>query len=95
VVLACLALVGSGSLATGCNNAGEGAITGAGLGALVGMGLGALTGSMGEGAAAGALIGGAGGAIIGDQNERNARAAGTVREHHHVHHGPVPPADDW
>lgn len=55
---------------SGCNNAGEGAMSGAALGALVGMGLGSLSGDMGKGAAAGALIGGAGGAILGDQNSR-------------------------
>jgi hypothetical protein len=54
----------------GCNNAGEGALTGAGLGALAGMGLGSLSGNMGKGAAAGAIIGGLGGLIIGDQNSR-------------------------
>lgn len=57
-------------LTSGCNNAGEGAVSGAALGALVGMGLGSLSGDMGKGAAAGALIGGAGGAILGDQNSR-------------------------
>ena len=62
-----------GMTAAGCNNAGEGAVSGAALGALVGMGLGSLSGDMGTGAAAGALIGGAGGAIIGDQNERRER----------------------
>ena len=54
----------------GCNNAGQGAVTGAGLGALAGMGLGSLSGNMGKGAAAGAIIGGLGGLIIGDQNSR-------------------------
>jgi len=58
---------------SGCNNAGEGALTGAGLGALAGMGIGAMSGNMGEGAAIGAIVGGVGGAIIGDQNERNDR----------------------
>lgn len=60
----------STSTLTGCNNAGEGALTGAGIGALAGMGLGSLGGKMGIGAAAGAIIGGVGGAIIGDQNAR-------------------------
>lgn len=59
--------------ATGCSNAGEGALSGAALGALAGMGLGSLTGSMGQGAAAGAIIGGVGGAVIGDQNSRQER----------------------
>jgi hypothetical protein len=66
--LAALALA-----ATGCNNAGEGALTGAGLGALAGLGIGSLTGSAGAGAAIGAIAGGVGGAVIGDQNERRDR----------------------
>jgi len=73
--LASLGLVASAALATGCNNAGEGAASGAALGALVGMGLGSLSGDMGKGAAAGALIGGAGGAVLGDQNQRRDRRA--------------------
>jgi hypothetical protein len=71
--VALLAIVlGSTAVApmSGCNNAGQGALTGAGVGALGGMGLGALGGHMGSGAAAGAIIGGIGGAIIGDQNSR-------------------------
>ena len=69
------------SLAGGCNNAGEGALSGATLGALAGMGIGSLSGDMGKGAAAGAIIGGVGGAVIGDQNQRR----GT-----HVNYG-----DEW
>lgn len=61
------------SVAGGCNNAGEGALSGATLGALAGMGLGSLSGDMGKGAAAGAIIGGVGGAVIGDQNNRSNR----------------------
>ena len=71
-----LAVLAGGSLALatvagGCNNAGEGALSGATLGALAGMGLGSLSGDMGKGAAAGAIIGGVGGAVLGDQNRRN------------------------
>lgn len=58
---------------TGCNNAGEGALSGAGLGALAGLGIGSLTGNAGTGAAIGAIAGGVGGAVLGDQNERNSR----------------------
>jgi hypothetical protein len=61
------------SAAGGCNNAGEGALSGAILGGMAGMGLGSLTGDMGKGAAAGAIIGGVGGAVIGDQNNRSGR----------------------
>jgi hypothetical protein len=68
-VVAGAALIATASL-SGCNNAGEGALTGAGIGALAGMGLGSLTGHMGSGAAAGAILGGVGGLIIGDQNAR-------------------------
>ncbi len=57
---------------TGCNNAGQGAVSGATLGALAGMGIGSLSGNMGKGAAAGAIIGGVGGLIIGDQNNRKS-----------------------
>lgn len=67
VVLALMAgMLGAG----GCNNAGEGALSGGMLGALAGMGLGSLSGNMGKGAAAGAIIGGIGGLLIGDQNDR-------------------------
>lgn len=68
--LAGLALVGA--TVSGCNNAGQGAVSGATLGALAGMGIGSLSGDMGKGAAAGAIIGGVGGAIIGDQNRRKS-----------------------
>lgn len=59
--------------AIGCNNAGEGALSGAALGALGGLAIGSLSGDAGKGAAAGAVIGGVGGAVIGDQNDRNRR----------------------
>lgn len=68
--LAGLALVGAS--VSGCNNAGQGALSGATLGALAGMGIGSLSGDMGKGAAAGAIIGGIGGAVIGDQNRRKS-----------------------
>jgi len=64
------AFVASG---TGCDNAGEGAVSGAALGALAGMGIGSLYGDMGKGAAIGAIAGGLGGLFVGDQNERRAR----------------------
>lgn len=58
---------------TGCDNAGEGALSGAALGALAGMGIGSLYGDMGKGAAIGAIAGGLGGLFVGDQNERRSR----------------------
>ena len=69
---AAIAASGAGLLliSTGCNNAGEGALTGAGPGALGGLAIGSVTGSAGAGAAIGAVAGGVGGAVIGDQNER-------------------------
>lgn len=67
--LAAAVLAASVSM-TGCNNAGEGALTGAGMGALGGMAIGSFGGHMGAGAAIGAVLGGIGGAIIGDQNAR-------------------------
>ena len=57
--------------ASGCNNAGEGALSGAALGALGGLAIGSVTGASGTGAAIGAVAGGLGGAIIGDQNARS------------------------
>jgi hypothetical protein len=68
---ATLALVAAATLNGGCNNAGEGALSGAALGALGGMGIGSLYGEMGKGAAMGGIIGGIGGLILGDQNARN------------------------
>jgi len=66
-----LALVLAMPVAAGCNNAGEGAVSGAGLGALGGLAIGSVFGSAGKGA----IIGAAGGALIGgvagDQNQRN------------------------
>lgn len=73
--LASAAVVGTAFMAgsTGCDNAGEGAMSGAALGALAGMGIGSLYGDMGKGAAIGAIAGGLGGLFVGDQNERRSR----------------------
>jgi hypothetical protein len=68
---ATLALIAAATLTGGCNNAGEGALSGAALGALGGMGIGSLYGDMGKGAAMGGIIGGIGGLILGDPNARN------------------------
>ncbi len=68
---AIIALVAAASLSGGCNNAGEGALSGAALGALGGLGIGSLYGDMGKGAAMGGIIGAIGGLILGDQNSRN------------------------
>ena len=61
---------------TGCNNAGQGAVSGGIAGALVGLGIGALSGNEGDGAAIGALSGAALGAVIGDQNRRADQRSG-------------------
>ncbi len=63
-------LAASAMLASGCDNAGEGALGGAAVGALGGLAIGSLTGNAGAGAAIGAVAGGATGAVIGDQNRR-------------------------
>lgn len=72
-VLAALA-VGAGALG-GCNNAGEGAISGTLIGAGAGAIIGSLTGSAGRGAIIGAAAGAIGGGVLGDQNARSARNA--------------------
>jgi hypothetical protein len=59
----------------GCENAGQGAVSGAGIGALSGLAIGSLSGNAGKGAAIGAVVGGVGGAVIGDQNRRNSEQA--------------------
>ncbi len=74
--LAAAALASASMMMGGCNNAGEGALSGAAIGALGGLAIGSLTGSAGKGAAIGAVGGAIGGAVIGDQNERNARSHG-------------------
>jgi outer membrane lipoprotein SlyB len=55
---------------TGCNSAGEGALSGGAIGALGGLAIGSLTGSAGAGAAIGAVSGAIVGGVIGDQNHR-------------------------
>lgn len=67
------ALIVAAAMSVGCNNAGEGALSGGAIGALAGLGIGSLTGSAGAGAAIGAISGAVGGAVIGDQNERKDR----------------------
>lgn len=69
VVLCAAAVVGLAGL-SGCNNAGEGALSGAGIGAAAGAILGSLSGNAGTGAAIGAVAGGVSGGVIGDQNQR-------------------------
>lgn len=70
-----VALAMGGMTLVGCDNAGQGAVSGATAGALGGLVIGSLTGSAGKGAAIGAVAGGVGGAVVGDQNARKDRRA--------------------
>lgn len=54
----------------GCENAGQGAISGGAVGALGGLAIGSLSGNAGAGAAIGAVSGAVAGGVIGDQNRR-------------------------
>ena len=69
------ALVTVMALSSGCENAGQGAVSGASIGALSGLAIGSMSGNAGRGAATGAIIGGVGGAAIGDQNRRRSEEA--------------------
>lgn len=67
-------------LMSGCDNAGQGAVSGASIGALSGLAIGSLSGNAGRGAAIGAVAGGAGGAVLGDQNRRSRENAQAARQ---------------
>lgn len=69
----------------GCDNAGQGAVSGAGIGALSGLAIGSLSGNAGKGAVIGAVAGGVGGAVLGDQNRRSNERA-------QQQHAAIPPA---
>ncbi|MFG0275843.1 MAG: hypothetical protein ACF8QF_12395 [Phycisphaerales bacterium] len=60
----------------GCNNAGQGAVSGGALGALAGVSIGSLSGTAGEGAIIGLVSGALAGGVIGDQNMRADLRAG-------------------
>lgn len=60
----------AGALAAGCENAGQGALSGGAVGALGGLAIGSLSGDAGKGAAIGAITGAVAGGVIGDQNRR-------------------------
>lgn len=57
-------------LSAGCENAGQGAMSGGAIGALGGLAIGSISGNAGEGAAIGAIGGAIAGGVIGDQNKR-------------------------
>lgn len=69
--LAAGAMIACVSLASvGCNNAGQGALTGGALGAGSGAIIGSMFGKAGKGALIGAAAGAVGGAVLGDQNQK-------------------------
>lgn len=67
---ACAAAIVAVASLAGCENAGQGALTGAAVGSLGGLAIGSLSGDAGKGAAIGAIGGAVAGGIIGDQNRR-------------------------
>lgn len=71
IITAAAAIAVCGGGVTGCNNAGEGALSGAALGAGAGAIIGSFTGCAGAGAAIGAATGALAGGVIGDQNQRH------------------------
>lgn len=66
-------------LACGCENAGQGAVSGGAIGALGGLAIGSFSGNAGAGAAIGAISGAVAGGIIGDQNQRAAQSQQNMR----------------
>lgn len=86
-----LALAAFMIIPCGCENAGQGALSGAGIGALSGLAIGSMTGSAGEGAAIGAIVGGVGGAVVGDQNRRRSDEASQQRAATRAAAAPPPP----
>jgi uncharacterized protein YcfJ len=66
-------------MTTGCENAGQGAVSGGAIGALGGLAIGSLTGSAGAGAAIGAVSGAIAGGVIGDQNHRAQESQQNMR----------------
>ncbi|MBX3378670.1 MAG: hypothetical protein KF805_01125 [Phycisphaeraceae bacterium] len=63
----------------GCDNAGQGAVSGAAIGALGGLAIGSLSGNAGAGAAIGAVSGAVVGGVIGDQNRRAQQSQQNMR----------------
>ncbi|MCC6677422.1 MAG: hypothetical protein IT436_09780 [Phycisphaerales bacterium] len=74
-----LLLAGAVTLGTGCENAGQGAISGGAVGALGGLAIGSLSGNAGAGAAIGAISGAVAGGVIGDQNRRAEQSQQEMR----------------
>lgn len=80
-------------LMSGCENAGQGALSGASVGALSGLAIGSLSGNAGQGAVIGAVAGGVGGAVLGDQNRRNRQNTQAARQPVPVAPPPSPVAE--
>jgi len=77
--LACCVVTTFSLSAAGCNNAGQGAVSGAAIGALGGLAIGSLSGNAGAGAAIGAVSGAVVGGVIGDQNRRAQQSQQNMR----------------
>jgi len=72
--LCCAVAVSTMVSVVGCENTGQGVVSGAAVGAGSGAAIGAISGEgAGKGAAIGAISGAVIGGIIGNQNERNAQ----------------------
>ncbi|MBX3317032.1 MAG: hypothetical protein KF902_09255 [Phycisphaeraceae bacterium] len=63
----------------GCENAGQGALSGAAIGSLGGLAIGSLSGDAGAGAVIGAIGGAVAGGVVGDQNRRAAERQQEMR----------------
>lgn len=75
----CAASVAAVAAIVGCENAGQGAVSGGAIGALGGLAIGSLSGNAGAGAAIGAISGAVAGGIIGDQNRRASESQQQMR----------------
>lgn len=78
-VTRCMLAALIGASIFGCENAGQGAVSGGAIGALGGLAIGSLTGDAGAGAAIGAISGAVAGGIIGDQNRRASESQQQMR----------------
>lgn len=79
VWIGCGALAVFAAVAGGCDNAGQGAVSGGAIGALGGLAIGSLSGNAGAGAAIGAVSGAVVGGVIGDQNRRAQQSQQNMR----------------
>ncbi|MGH7242031.1 MAG: glycine zipper domain-containing protein [Phycisphaerales bacterium] len=77
--IACCLFTGFALTISGCDNAGQGALSGAAVGALGGLAIGSLSGNAGAGAAIGAVSGAVVGGVIGDQNRRAQESQQNMR----------------